>query len=81
MFSGKRERTSSKEVDHGNLAEVSAVGALKEFLSKQRDDIAEELLDGLILDNGVLGGDGSLENADALRILVENGLDILGSPE
>ena len=68
-------------VNSGNLARVAAVDPLGELLDQGRDDVAEDVLDGLILDLSVLDSDGALEDADTLRVLVEDGLNIFSCPE
>jgi hypothetical protein len=51
--------------------------AVEQLLDKSRLDTTQHLLNGTVGNLGVPGGNGSLENADTLRVLVENGVDIL----
>ena len=44
-------------------------------------DATEHLLDRAISNAGALNGDRSLKNRDALRVLVENRVDIFCSPK
>lgn len=89
VFGGDVEATSNGDergegaevVDSRDVGSVSTVRTLKEVLDEDVGDVVEHLLDGLVLHRGVLDGDGTLENADTLRVLVEDGIDILSGPE
>ena len=80
---GSADRTGdgAEVLDRGDLRLVAIVQASDELLDEERGDVAQEVLDRLVLDLGVLDSDGALENANTLRVLVEDGIDVLGGPK
>ena len=83
--SGERGRADdgfgSDVVDRRDLGLVSTVVPIEELLGELGFDVSEDLSDGFVDDCRVSNGDGSLEDADSLRVSIEDGLDILGGPE
>ena len=45
-------RLRSEVIDIGNLASVTSVGTLQKSLEELQSDVAQEILDGLVLDLG-----------------------------
>ena len=78
---GGRTRDRGEILDGGDLRLVAIVEARNELLDEERGDVAQKILDRLVLDLRVLDSDGSLENANTLRVLVEDGIDVLGGPK
>jgi hypothetical protein len=76
----ERNRLRAKVVKGGDFALVATIKPVEEFLRKERCDIAEQVLDRLIFDDGVLNSNGTLENANTLRVLIEDSLNILSRP-
>lgn len=74
-------RVGSEVVDRGDLGFVTSVVLVEELLGESGFDTSEELFDGLLSFRAVLDGDGTLEDTGSLRILVEDGFDIVALPE
>ena len=60
---------------------MAVVDTLKKPVDERGIDVTEHVLNGLVLDFRVFSSDGALQDADTLRILVENGLDVLHPPK
>jgi hypothetical protein len=54
---------------------------LNELVDESGVNVAQKIFDWLVLNFGVLDGNGALKDTNTLRILIEDGLDILGLPE
>lgn len=77
----ERDGLSTKVVENGDFALITTVQPVEQLLREERSDVAKQVLDGLILDDGVLDGDRTLQDADSLRVLVEDRVNVLSSPE
>ncbi|GFZ49402.1 hypothetical protein JCM24511_07522 [Saitozyma sp. JCM 24511] len=75
------DRLGADVVDSRDLRLVAVVVALEDLARKQAFDVTKEVLDGLIGNSRVLDGDGTLEDTYTLRVLVKDGIDVLGGPE
>jgi hypothetical protein len=56
-------RLRTQVVDGRDLVGITTIDAVDEFLDEDRSDVAKDVLDGLILNLGVLNGDGALKDA------------------
>src|SRR5258708_4631496 len=74
-------RRGANVINDRNFALITIIVAIEELLDEGIFNTTEHFLDRDVGDFGVLGGDGSLEDTDPLRILVKNCLDILGGPK
>lgn len=76
-----RRGRGGEVVDHGDRRRVAVVVLVEELGRERRLDAAEEFADRLLGRRAVLDGDGTLEDADSLGVLVEDGLNVVGLPE
>ena len=67
-------------LDRRDLGLVTAVQTVNELVDEHGGDVPEQILNRLVLDLRVVDSDGALQNADTLRVLVEDGVDVLGLP-
>jgi predicted deacetylase len=67
-------------VNSRNLGLVACIATFK-AVNERRVNIAKEVLGRLVLHIRVFHGDRTLENADTLRVLIKDGLDIFSSPK
>ena len=74
-------RGEGEAINRGNLRNITAVVPVKELLDEDTHDVAKHSPDRLVLDFGTCNGDGILKNADALEILIKNGVDTLCLPQ
>lgn len=74
-------RGGGEVIDGRDGRGVVVVELLEELVGERRLDATEHRGDGLLGRLAVLDGDGSLEDADTLSVLVEDGLDVLRLPE
>ena len=68
-------------INDGDFVLIAIVTTLEDTVNKSIIDVSEQLFNRLVLDLGVLDRNRSLENADTLRVLVDDSLDIFGCPE
>lgn len=80
---GRRGRRwpSANVVGNWDARFVATVDVLNEALNQTRLDATEDLAGRLVDPRGVGDSDGALENRNALRVLVENGIDVLRLPK
>jgi hypothetical protein len=76
-----RGRLCTEIVNCRDLALIATILTLKKIFYEGCIDFIEDILDGFVLDLCVLNSDRTLENADAPRVLIKDGIDILSSPE
>lgn len=76
-----RSRVRGEVSDGRDRRRVAVVVLGEELVREGLLDAAEEVRDRLLGRRAVLDGNGSLEDTDALRVLVEDGLDILSLPK
>jgi hypothetical protein len=74
-------RSATNVVDARNLALVTTVVAVEELLDQVSLDTSQHLFDRAVGDVRVFDSYGSLENADTLRVLIEDGVNVFSSPE
>jgi hypothetical protein len=61
-----------------DLADVTVIDTLDKLID---ENVAQEIFDGLVVNFGVLDGNGALKDTNMLGIPIEDSLDILGLPE
>jgi hypothetical protein len=54
---------------------------ISSLLYQERRNITVQVLNGLVLKDRLFDGDETMENTDSLRVLIEDGFDILGCLE
>ena len=74
-------RLGAEVFDGRDLGLVAPIESVDELVDEERGDVTKELLDRLVLNLRVLNSDGTLEDTDALRVLVEDRIDVLSGPE
>jgi hypothetical protein len=79
--SGGGDGRRSEVIDRRNLGSIAVVVPVEELLDEVLRDVAEHVLDRLVLDFGMGNRNGTLEDTDALWILIENGVDVLCLPQ
>jgi hypothetical protein len=77
----ERWRLYGKVVKGGDRHFVTTVSMFEQQLDQGGVDIAEQFFCRFVLDLGVLGRDGSLQNTYSLRVLTKDGFNILSSLE
>ena len=77
---GRRGRRRSEVIDRRDLGCIAVVVTIEEPLDEVVRDVAEHVLDRLVLDLGMSGRNGTLEDTNALWVLVENCVDVLCLP-
>ena len=78
---GGRGRRRSEVIDRRDLRSIPVVVAVEEPLDEVLGDISEHVLDRFVLDLGMGSRNRTLEDTNALWILVENCIDVLRLPQ
>jgi hypothetical protein len=74
-------RLRAHVVDSRYFARITPINTTNKLVDESRCDVAKDILDRLVFNFRMIDSDRALKNADTLRVLIEDGLDVFsGNP-